>query len=467
MSEIKSAGVKDLWKISYPMMINFFSMMSMIFVDRLFLSRFSANSLNASVQSGTLAWSIILGWLTMASMSEVFVAQFNGAKKYDEVAKPVWQMIWLTLASWVFFIPLAIYGAPLIYDPVLRPEEFYYFQILMYFGPVFSLVSAIAGFFVGRGQTHILQWMAVLGNVINIILDPIFIFGIEGYFPSMGIKGAAIATGIGTLVQAVVLFFIFIKKKYREKYKTSQFSFDKKIFYQTVRVGLPPSFLVCVEVLGWAFFYHQMASISAMHIFVASVCQSIFLLFIFFGMGLEKGAIALAGNFIGAGEYRKVPQVLFSGLKLLGIYSIFLTCCFILYPEPIMDWFITSPESVQHLSPSALTDNELDLVKFNIKVGLFCSAFLIFFENLRWVLNGILTAAGDTMFLLLSGAFNVWFVLIVPTYLFIKLPKADITYAFLIWFIYGLFSSSLILFRFLQGKWKRNHVTMPEQEAQG
>lgn len=452
MSEIQTASTKELWKISYPMMISFFSMMFMIFVDRLFLSWYSANSLNASVQSGTLAWGIILGWLTMASMSEVFVAQFNGAKRYDLVAKPVWQMIWLTLASWIFFIPFAIWGTPCIYDPSLRVEEYQYFQIFMLFGPVFSLAPAIGGFFVGRGQTQILQWMAVLGNVVNIILDPIFIFGIDGYFPSMGITGAAIATGIGTLIQCVVLFFVFIGKKYREKFNTTDSSLHSEIFFKTVKVGLPPSFLVCVEVLGWALFYHLMASISEIHIHVASICQSIFLLFIFFGMGLEKGAIALAGNFIGAGNYEKVPKVLYSGLKLLGLYSIIVTFCFIIYPEPMISWFLRSPESLEHVT--ALAQTPISDVMFYIKVGLFFTAFLIFFENLRWILNGILTAAGDTLFLLLSGAFNVWFVLLIPTYFFIVLPKASISYAFLIWSIYGLFSATLILIRFLQGKWK-------------
>ena len=462
MSEMKSASTKELWKISYPMMVSFFSMMFMIFIDRLFLSWYATESLNASVQAGTLAWGIVLGWLTMASMSEVFVARFNGAKKFDMVAKPVWQMLWLTIASWIFYIPLAFWGTPLIYDPILRPEEFHYFRIFMFCGPVFSLVPAIGGFFIGRGKTQILQWMAVLGNVINIILDPIFIFGIDGFFPSMGIKGAAIATGIGTLIQGVVLFFFFIQKKYREKYQTTNYSFNKQIFLKTVRVGLPPSFLVCFEVLGWALFYHLMATISGLHILVASICQSIFLLFIFFGMGIEKGAIALAGNFIGANEHQKIPGVLYSGIKLLGIYGIFIILLFIVYPDPLINWFFYNPESLEYAS--SFSGIELSDVKNHIRIGLFFSTFLIFFENLRWVLNGILTAAGDTLFLLLSGAFNVWFVLLIPTYFFVVLPKADISYAFLIWMIYGFFSAALIFLRFLQGKWKNTEVIVPKPE---
>ena len=153
MTEIKNGGIRELWRVSYPMMISFFSMMLMIFVDRLFLSWYSREALNACALAGTLAWGVILGWLTMASMSEVFVAQFNGAKQYKNVAKPVWQMIWLALASYIFYIPMAIWGTTIFYDFFSRPQEFLYFKTLMFFGPIFSLVPALAGFYIGRGKT--------------------------------------------------------------------------------------------------------------------------------------------------------------------------------------------------------------------------------------------------------------------------------------------------------------------------
>ena len=91
MTELKTGSVAELWKVSYPMMVSFFSMMLMVFVDRIFLSWYSTEAFNAATTAGTLAWGFILGLITLASMSEVFVAQYNGAGKFSKIGSPVWQ----------------------------------------------------------------------------------------------------------------------------------------------------------------------------------------------------------------------------------------------------------------------------------------------------------------------------------------------------------------------------------------
>ena len=458
---MKTGNVRELWSVSYPMMVSFFSMMLMIFVDRIFLSLYSTNAFNASAQAGTLAWGFILGWTTLASMSEVFVSQFNGAKRFSLVGSPVWQMIWLTLLSYLFYIPLAIWGSPLIYDPKLNPNEYDFFRFLMFFGPIFSLTPAIGGFYVGQGKTQIMQWMAILGNLINIILDPIFIFGFQGIIPSMGIRGAAIATGIGSFIQALFLFIIFLRKEHRQNFNTLNWAFNKSLFFRSIRIGLPPAVFVCLELMGWAIFYHLMAQISAVHIFVATVCQTILILFLFFGMGVEKGAIALTGNFIGEGERSKVPTVLYSGIKLISIFTFISALFLIVYPYPLIDWFLQNPSL---LDPS-LNNLEFNLLetKLLIRIGLIFTTLYILLENIRWMLNGILTAAGDTLFLLISGALTVWFLLLIPTYLFIVIPKASIIYSFIIWIVYSAIATGVIFLRFLQGKWKLKNLVSDER----
>ena len=457
MTQLKSGNVSELWKVSYPMMVSFFSMMLMIFIDRIFLSWYSTESFNAATTAGTLAWGFILAWTTLASMSEVFVAQYNGAEKLSKIGSPVWQAIWLTLASYLFYIPLALFGTKFLYDPILSPNEYHFFQILMLFGPIFALIPAIGGFYIGRGKTQIMQWMAILGNIVNVILDPILIFGIEGYIPSMGIKGAAIATGIGSLVEAALLFYLFMRKEHRAMFGTLKCAFEKSLFIKTIKVGLPPAIFIGLELTGWAIFYHFMAQISPIHIFVASVCQTVLLLFLFFGMGIEKGTIALTGNFIGSHQKEKVKTVLTSGLKLVTSFALLSSLVLIVYPDPLIDWFLKDP---------ALLDPELSLLAIDlneakslIRIGLIFITFYILLENIRWILNGILTAAGDTLFLLTSGAISVWFLLLVPTYLCIVLPKASVSYSFIIWIVYSATTLSVVFLRFLQGKWKLRDLT--------
>lgn len=450
---MQKANVSSLWKVSYPMMVSFFSSMMMMFIDRLFLAWYSPSSLNAAVKSGTLAWAIIIGWTTLTSISEIFVAQLNGAKKYDQIGVPVWQTIWITTASFLFFIPFALWIAPLIYDPVLKPEEFIYLQIFMLGGPAFSYISAISGFFIGRGLTKLIQWIAVLGNAINILLDPIFIFGIEGYFPAMGIKGAAIATVLATIIEAIVVFFLFIRKKHRDQFQVHKISINLDMLWRTIKIGASPAIFVCFEIAGWAIFYELMSTISDLHIFLSSVVQSIILPFMFFGMGLEKGSIALAGNLIGANEREKVDHVLKSGWKINFLFMLLSAVFLIAYPNYLIENFYTQESALQL---GALASNT-EIYAF-IRYGLLCGLLYLFFENIRWVLNGILTAAGDTFFILSSGTISIWLFLLLPTYAFVVKSSGNLYIAFSIWIFYSVAATALMYFRFLWGKWRKKDI---------
>lgn len=466
MAEIKKGNISELWKLSSPMMVSFFSMMLMVFVDRLFLSMYSTEALNGAVKAGTFGWAFILSFVTMGAMSEVFVSQFNGAKEYKRLGEPVWQMIWFTLGSVAVFLFLSFVFTNYMYPKASMPHEHDYFKYFMLFGPVFTLVTALGGFYIGRGKTQIMQWLGILGNAINICLDPIFIFGIKGYFPSMGTKGAAIATGIGTIVECIILLILFLKRKNREKYATTNWKFNKTLFWKTIRVGIPPSLFVAIEILAWAAFYHMMAGLSSVHILVASVVQSILILFMFFGMGLEKGVIALAGNFIGARSPEKVQRVMRSAIILNLIFLAFASIFLLFKPDMIIDWFYSSPEAMEHTIDFSTVN--MATVKKLTKLGLAMSLFYIFFENVRWAINGALTAAGDTMFLLIAGALSIWFFMLVPNYFFVIKPKAGIEVAFYIWLFYAFMACAINYIRFLRGSWTKKELikdTEKEEKA--
>lgn len=468
MNKIFNSGsVKELWKMSFPMMITFFSMSAMIFVDRIFLSWYSNEALSASVTSGTLSWAFICCIMTIAAMSEVFVSQFNGAKKYDEIGKPIWQMLWLCLFSFAFFIPAAILITPVVFPAAVNPLENAYFSFFMYTGPFFCLHAALSGFFIGRGHPKLIKWMAIISNVVNIILDPIFIFGIDGYFPSYGMMGAAYATLIGTIVQVTVVFLVFFNKKHDKHFSTKNWRFDKSLFLSCIKIGTPPAVFILIELIGWTVFYMMMKGISDQHIFIAGICQSILILFFFVGWGIEKGCIALAGNFIGQKKNHLLNNVLRSSVYLLGIFSIFLAVILILFPKPLIDWFFQSPLAVnEHGSTNTMSPNMIMQTKTLIRSSLILIFFYIILENIRWAVNGLLTAAGDTMFLLIAGTISLWVFCFIPTYFFVYLPKASIVNAYGIQVAYAILSLIIVYVRFAQGKWKTKKIIEEKNTTQ-
>ncbi|MDN3507468.1 MAG: MATE family efflux transporter, partial [Simkaniaceae bacterium] len=353
-----TGSLKELWRVTYPLMISALSTFLMITVDRYFLGIYSKDAMNASTAAGTFVWAIILTWTTMAMMAEIFVAQFNGAKKFDKLGTPVWQMIWFSLLSFAFFIPFGIWGNGLVYSAETQPMQVEYTRWMMFAGPPFVVLNAVSAFFIGQGKTTIIKWMAILGNLVNVLLDPLLIFGYKDIIPPMGIPGACIATGIGAIVQVVVLWKVFLNKKNRAEHGTGNWRFNLTLFKGCLRVGLPPSLSVGLEVMGWAAFYKMMSECGQIHIDSATISQTILMLFLFFGFALEKGCATVAGNLIGAGLISKMKTLMKSGMTLLFSYSVLLVVFLVIFPDILIDIF-----TQHHLSGAA---GEVPLVELGI-----------------------------------------------------------------------------------------------------
>lgn len=460
-NEIQTGSLKELWSLSYPLMISFLSLFTMVFVDRIFLSFYSTAAMNAATSAGTLSWSIILGFSTLAGLSEVFVAQYNGAKQYDRLGEPIWQMIWFSCMSLVFFIPLGFLGPKLLYGN-LHPTnyEHQFFRYTMFISPAPVLLAALTAFFVGQGKTAVIKWLGLLGNITNILFDWLLIFGVKDWIPAMGIKGATLATLIGIGVQIIILFVLFLNQNNQKNFGTRKFKFNPELFAGCIKVGLPPAIFAFIELFGWSLFYTMMTIVSQSHILVSSICQSILLLFVFFGIGLEKGSAVVAGNLLGANKISQIPRLFRSGLQLICVFSVFVFIFFFIFPDFLVDLFLKNASLETSVSLAQFTPEYMLQLRSNVKQGLWFIAVYMILEDTRWFINGILTAAGDTLFLMIAGAACVWVFLLLPTYLFVVKAHGSIQLAFFIWVVYSFFSMLVFYFRYKQGKWRERTLVI-------
>lgn len=442
-------SIRELWNISLPLMISTLASLFMIFTDRIFLAHYSIEALNASVNAGTLAWALMAGIGMITAMSEVFVAQYNGAKRYKRLAVPVWQMIWFALFSFLLFVPIAIWGAPAIFaGDRYASLEIPYFRLLMLFGPSYALMMAFCGFFIGRGKTGVMIWLAIIANLINIVLDWILIFGIPGVVPEMGIQGAAVATCLGYLFESIVLGYLFLRPDNRLKFGASQWRFNWKEMKKCLKVGLPQGTFCFLEVLGWAVFYWMMTDLGEKHITISSICQSFTILLSFFCDGLSRGAAAVAGNFIGSRRYDLVGKVLKSGISILFLFS--LATALILVVDPV--------DTVRLLF---IHDPDVG-IQDSLQICMVFAFIYIFFDGLRWLFSGLLAAAGDTFFLLIAGSLSVWAFLLTPVYFIIVRQNLPVEYAWGLTVIYSALFFAVYWVRFKQGAWQKIDLIAPE-----
>ncbi len=430
-----TGSLRELLRLSIPLMLTWISTTIMLLVDRLFLSHYSLEALGAAVNAGTIAWGFAYGFQVFAEMSQVVIAQYRGAGKLEKQTYPVWQMLWLVLFSALLYVPLAFYGGDVFF--VKGSLQSQYFTWFLLFGPAFGLIGAGSAYFIGRGENRIVTIAAVFGNTVNVVLDYLMIFGIKGVLSPMGVKGAAIATGIGMSVQGLILLTLFLR---RTNFKVLRF--DMAEFRPCFRVGAPSSVFMMVELVGWGLFFSMMAKAGYVHLTVTSICHSLLPLLSCVGWGLQKAVSTITGNLIGAKKVEKIPSLLMRALALLCGHIAIVGLVLFVFPDLVMRVFQN-----KELSP--------ELVEL-LRVGFLLSVGYLLFGGMRTIISGVLSAAGDSLFLTAFGSLSIWVLLLGPVYYLVLMGERSVTFAQTILLLYGAATAMIYFIRYRFGNWQKD-----------
>ncbi len=452
-------SLKEIWTISWPLMLGLLSSSFMLFADRLLLARYSKAALNACATAGMATYVLMIIPLIIAGISEVFVGRYHGAGKMKEVGKAVWQMLWLSAATLPLFL-LSAWIFPFFFFSGTGNEELetLYFQWLIYFAPVFCSTIALTGFFVGIGRVTIVTCCALLGNVVNVGLDILFIFG-YGPIPEMGIKGAALATGLSQVAQTLFLGFIFLQKTYREKYETANFRFDKNCFKESVQIGAPAGLGRFLEVIAHFVFFRIVLLSGSENLTIITVVQSFYLLMGFIIEGVSKGVSSIAANLIGGKQSDAlIHKVLNSTFRLQVVFAAILFACLMLFSDPLLTMFFSDQDMSLLQNPQIRATTQAALIWM-------CVFFL--FDGFGWTYMGFLTACGDTKFLLYAGIVLNWLGYILPAYLVLGLAKGSAAQGWMIISFYAIMTFLTYRWRYKVGGWKQAvQKSLPDSNAE-
>src|SRR3990167_920891 len=230
---------REFWALTWPLMLGMISTTLMMFVDRLFLARFDPHALNASASAGMAYLVFLVIPIAIVSVSEVLVGRLHGRGRFTEIGSAAWQMVWFGLMVTPIFWLIAIYGPVCLFCGTGNEvNETDFFRTLMLFAPSQCFMIAIAGFFIGIGHVQVVTVTAILGNVLNIILDIILIFGMGG-IPAMGVIRASLATGVAQVAQFGFLLILFLRQRNRHIYHTHKYKVNRRYLMKGLRIGVP------------------------------------------------------------------------------------------------------------------------------------------------------------------------------------------------------------------------------------
>lgn len=436
LTKYPSGSLRELWSISWPLIIGLFAVLAG-FVDRLLIAKYSVNAFIAFIPVSSLCWAILFGCQALIKIAAVFVAQLHGAGDNKKLAMPTWQMIWLSLGSIFFFLPLSFFGAEYIFKHgQYASMQRDFFSLFMLFAPIHLLVSALNSFFLGQGKTRLISLLSLCSGVLGAFLDIPFIFGIEGLIPPFGMSGAALAIGCSETILVIALAFLFIRSSREHLYDSCNWKLHWPLLRDCIRIGLPVALLTASERFGWTTYLFLMSEASHIHIMVASIFNSLMMLLKIFPEGVHKGVCTLASFQIGSKQTMFTKCTIKAGLCLITIYCFLIALVAILLPTYLTAPFIS--EKAQKLG-DALTQP--------LTFAMTLLPLYLLIQGWSAIVTGALKAAKDTWFKMFWGSSSIWLFLIVPTYIILQ-TDTSVAQAILPIIGYAIFTGVGYLFRY-------------------
>lgn len=393
----------SLLKIAAPILFEILLFMLLGLADTLMLSRYgtptqSQIAVDAVGLSTQLTMNLNVVFAFISAGTGVLIAQNIGAGNEHEVNRiTVISMGVNFLIGIAFSIIFFVYGESFLSTMGLSgtrlQEGTSYLQIVGVFMFSQALMNTITVIIRSHGDTHITLKITIGMNILNVIGDAIFIFGMFGA-PILGVKGVAIATSFSRLVALVIMLIVLFKK-----YITLA---DLKLLgekplteiKQLLAIGVPSalenlSFNIAQMVSTWIILTKLPASAYTARIFAYQISWFVIL----FGMSVGHANQIMVGQYSGARDFEKAHKTCMSNFKKSFIVCVVLSLLAFIFRHQLMMVY-TSDEEIILLGAAALTVN----------------AFLEPARTTNIVIINGLKGAGDVIYPVALGAGFMWLV---------------------------------------------------------
>jgi len=299
-------GCREVLVVGAPMMVSMGSTTLMQFTDRMFLGQHNVNELAAAVPGGIASFLAVAFFMGLVSCVGVLAAQYHGACRPERVGAALWQGVWVSLASGIVLAALAGLGGPLFelagHPLSVRGMEVDYFRILTLGGGFFVLSTALSGYFSGLGRTVVVMVVNLAGAAVNIPLDYAFIFGRFGA-PELGIKGAAIATVLGSVVSCLLFVLLLCAPEAEARHRVrSAWRLEPDMLLRLLRIGLPAGVQFFLDIMAITGFLLLVGRLGLVALSATNIAFSINGLTYLPVIGLSIAASILVGRSQGQGR---------------------------------------------------------------------------------------------------------------------------------------------------------------------
>jgi len=320
---------KALWTLAFPIMAGMgihtlYTIVDMIFIGRLGGDAIAAVAFNMPLFFLVLGLSFGVGSGVTAS-----IARFIGAKDKVNADNTAEHAVALGLIISTILTTLGlIYGEDLLQQlgatESVLPLSWDYLKVSLIGLPFMVFSTFFRSILSGEGDMKLPMAVAGLGTILNIILDPIFIFTL-GY----GVGGAAMASAISQLIVFLIfVYMLFVKEHAYIRFRMRDFSPSIFIIKDIIRVGLPASMSMVIMAFGQLVFNRILVRFSTDAVAAYQVGGRMDMVIFLPIMAIASALTTLVGMFFGAKEIEKIKFIAKYGIirsvMVTGVLSIIL-----------------------------------------------------------------------------------------------------------------------------------------------
>lgn len=391
--------------MAVPLMISMLVQALYNIVDSIYVSRVSEAALtavSAAFPIQTIMVAISSG--TGVGMNAM-LSRSLGEKKFREADRAANNGVFLALCSYLVFVLVGLLVSTPFYmsqypnSPDISQDGILYMTIVCCFSIGFSLQMTFERMMQGTGLTFYTMLTQTTGAVLNIILDPMFIFGI-GPFPELGTAGAAVATCIGQCTAG--LFAMVMNHVYNKEIHVSlsqvfhpSWSVIKRIYY----VGIPSTIMGSI---GSIMYYGMNRLLTGFTDTASAVFGVYFKLQSFFFMpifGMNNAIVPIMAYNYGAQKRSRMIKCLTTGIKFAICIMCLGTLTFELIPNVLLGFFNAS-DNMQEIGRLALR-----IIGIHFPVAAVCIVLGTTFQALGKATYSACISLGRQLVVLLPAAY--------------------------------------------------------------
>jgi putative MATE family efflux protein len=343
---------RAIFILAVPMVLEMIMESVFAVVDIFYVSKLGANAVatvGITESAMTIVYAIGVG---LATATTALVSRRIGEKKKKDAGEVAFQAIMVgIIVSTAISIPGVIFAPQFLKimgATDVMTSEGYMFPTIMFGGNVIIMLLFINNaVFRSSGDAAISMRIMWVANIVNLILDPLLIFGI-GPFPELGLKGAAIATNIGRGLAVVYQFYILFRGKHRIRLYVENLKIKLNVMWNLIKISGGGIMQNLIATSSWILLVRIIAVSGPDAVAGYTIAIRIILFLLLPAWGVSNAAATLVGQNLGAKQpdlaERSVWITAYVNMTFMGLLGLLL----VIFPDFFMHLFISDTLVVEN-----------------------------------------------------------------------------------------------------------------------